>query len=317
MAALLCGLPSAARAVATLDDAQVFETRPGFRLGTHAGYSQPSVSLKTGAGTYEYAPRLVSRPGMEVNYGGFGFSMTLPGAAGWDRWADWARAGSARGEGLNDFRTHWHGATWGVEAHHRHARGLEVTGAPRELQPSTWAWRAPQSRDDASLRLTDLTVYRALDPDSRVYRISEGRARDGGDVDFFVMMAASRARLQGDRDLLAGLPGSGAGEGASRFHGSRAVEVTSLAAGAGYAISGNLHGLYIDQSLFAGYGPQFRDWGNRRDAAWNLAKVNVRLNMGLRTRWFDVGAGFENDAHAALAGGERALFHALVARAGV
>src|SRR5690606_16759417 len=271
----LVALPGAVHAVGTLDDTQVFEARPGFRLGTHAGYSRPSVSLKTntGAGTHEFAPRLASRPGLEVSYGGFGFSMTLPGAAGWDSWADWARAGSARGEGLNDFRTHWHGSTWGVEAHHRYARGLEVTSTAQAASSSSWSRAAPQVRDDASLRLTNLTVYRALDPDSRVYRMSEGRPRDGGDVDFFVMMAASQARLRGERDLIAG-----AGENVSRFAGARAVEVTSLAVGAGYAISGNLHGLYIDQSLFAGYGPQFRAWGDHRDAAWNLAKVNVRLN---------------------------------------
>src|SRR5690606_32498733 len=78
-----------------------------------------------------------------------------------------------------------------------------------------------------------------------------------------------------------------------------------------------LHGLYFDQSLFGGYGPQYRVWGERSDVTWNLAKVNLRVALGVRTRWFDAGVGVEDEAYASLAGSDRMVVHALAAQAHV
>jgi len=269
-------------------------------LASQYAYSHPTFVLETGtgAGQVEFSPRLSAQPGFEANYKGFGFAASLP-------LPDHAFSGAENGEGWNDFRIHWHGDRWGVEAYHRDANGFEAmpelpVGGPVSLRP------------DVSLRLSDVTVYHALDPDSKVYRLSEGLDATGGEADFFLMFSASNARLRGDAPFVPGLSGTD-----SRFADVKAIDVSALGVGGGYSLSGNLAGLYIEQALFAGYGPQYRVFGDEADWAWNLVKVNVRFRMGLRTRWFDAGAGFENDAQAVFAGDDRLLAHALVARAGV
>jgi hypothetical protein len=271
-----------------------------FRVGTHMAYSHVIVTLKTGTslGQIEFAPRTNPRPGFELRAGHFGISLSAPVTDG-----DLATPEFSPAEGLNDLRTHYHGNSWGVEAFHRHARGFYAS--------SEFA-TAMVYHPDMTLRATGLTVYRSFDPDSRVYRLSEGLAATGGDVDFFLTMGASHTRLRDDMPLV-----DGRVAGASMFDELRRVDIASLAVGGGYAITSNLHGIYFDQALFAGYGPQYRVWGNRSDVAWDLVKVNIRAKLGVRSRWFDVGAGFENDAHAAMAGKESAVFHSLVAKAQV
>jgi hypothetical protein len=177
----------------------------------------------------------------------------------------------------------WHGDHWGIEAYHRYARGFES-------MPEIPLGSSITQRPDVKLRLSDVTVLRSFDPDSRVSRLSEGIDATGFDVDFFLMLAASHARLRADRPFLPGLAGSD-----SRFAGVKAIDVAALGMGGGFAVSGNFGGLYAEQALFAGYGPQFRAFGTSNageDWAWDLMKVNVRFRMGLSTRWFDAGAGF-------------------------
>jgi hypothetical protein len=273
------------------------------RIGTHMAYSHPTIALETGTtlGRIEYAPQTRSRPGFEIRSGPYGVSFTAPVAGG-----DWTNPEFSASEGLNDFRTHYHGGSWGVEAYHRHARGFYESYSPP-------AYSGPQGqvyRPGMTLRTSGVTAYKSLDPDSRVYRLSEGLTATGGNIDFFVMVGASHTRLRDDKALV-----EEDVKGFSRFDNLRRVEVASLAAGGGMAITSNLHGLYFDQALFAGYGPQYRVWGNRADMTWDLVKVNIRAKLGVRSRWFDIGAGFENDAHAAMAGNESAVFHTLVARA--
>jgi hypothetical protein len=273
------------------------------RIGSQYSYSHPTFVLETGAesGRVEFAPRVSAQPGFEANYRGFGFATSLP----LPDFSGHAFSGEGNGQGLNDFRAHWHGDDWGVEAYHRYANNFEA-------MPELPAGGPVTPRPDVTLRLTDVTVYRSLDPDSKVYRLSEGLDATGGEADFFLMLSASNARLRGDAPFVPGLAATD-----SRFAGVKAIDVSALGVGGGYSLSGNLAGLYIEQALFAGYGPQYRVFGDEADWAWNLVKVNVRFRMGLRTRWFDAGAGFENDAQAVFAGDDRLLAHALVARAGL
>jgi hypothetical protein len=45
-------------------------------------------------------------------------------------------------------------------------------------------------------------------------------------------------------------------------------------------------------------------------------KVNMRMRLGYRSRWFDMGVGFENDAHVIVGEGDAdAIFSSFVARA--
>jgi hypothetical protein len=273
------------------------------KVGTHMAYSHSTVMLNTGTafGQIEFAPRTNPRPGFELRSGPFGVSLTAPVAGG-----DWASPEFSAAEGLTDFRTHYHGGVWGLEAYHRYARGFYESHSP----PVYSGPRGEVYRPDMTLRTSGFTAYRALDPDSRVYRLSEGLGASGFEMDFFTTLAASHTRLQDDKPLV-----EEDVRGFSVFDNLNSVEVASLAAGGGFAITTNLHGIYFDQALFAGYGPQYRAWGDRTNVTWNLVKVNIRAKLGMRSRWFDLGAGFENDAHAAMAGDESALFHSLVARA--
>jgi hypothetical protein len=270
------------------------------RVGTSMGYSHALVTLRTVVpeGDLEFAPETRPRPGFEVNYGKFGFSLAAPLAGG-----DWMRPEFSAAKGFSDFSSHYYGNAWGLEAYHHYTRGFYAqagAASGRVFHPSM------------TMRASGITLYHALDPDSRVYHLNEGLVATGGNIDFFVALGASNTRV---RDAIPLAEEYAYRE--STFHDVRSMDVTSLSAGGGLAITSNLAGLYFDQALFAGYGPQFRVWDDRSDVAWNLVKVNLRAKLGIRSRWFDVGGGFENDAHAAMAGKERAMFHSLVAKAGV
>ena len=273
-------------------------------FGTHMRYAQPLITFGLGAaGHVDYSAPGVGRPGVEVSYGRFGLStsgsfLTDP----LDRL--WRAGRSPRGD-AQDVRTRYHGTHWGVEAHHLTARGFEVAGVVNQQSVAGY-------RPDVRLRATGATIYRSFDPASHVYRLSEGQLETGGDVDVFLTAGVSHAGLQGEHPLLTAMAATD-----SRFAHAERIAVSSATVGGGFAITSNLHGLYFDQSLFGGYGPQYRVWGERSDVTWNLAKVNLRVALGVRTRWFDAGVGVEDEAYASLAGSDRMVVHALAAQAHV
>ncbi len=269
-------------------------------LGGSLIYAQPVIALETNSegGRVEFAARTHARPGLEATYGRFNLSVSAISAGSDGNWLtpkipapDW-----------NDVRTRYHGDLWGAEAFHQNVRGFD-----RQSEASHHT--APESRSAMSLQSSGATVYRSIDPDSRVYRLSEGLDQTGANFDVFWTLGMSHLKLRDDTPLLEGLYAPD-----SKFENVYAVDVTSLALGAGYAISSNMDGLYFDQALFGGYGPQIRTWGGHSEAAWKLVRVNLRARLGVRNRWFDAGVGFENEAHAALAGSERLVLNALSAQ---
>ncbi|MCD6024988.1 MAG: hypothetical protein K0Q91_1904 [Fibrobacteria bacterium] len=267
----------------------------GFKVGTQLVLSQPIVALETYGPTVEFAPRAEVRPGVEVRYRNYGFSFSVPlpdDADGAPRFAS---------GGLSDARTFYHGEAWGFEGYHRYARGFHARAG---------ADSAEISHPDMNLRSTSLTVYRAAGRDSRVYRLSDGLSTPGMEPDLILAFGFSQNRLRDEVSFL-----QGTGITGSRFNGMRDLSVYSASAGMGLALSTNFSGLYFDPALFVGFGMQHREWGGDSETLWNLVKVNLRMRLGYRTRWFDAGAGFENDAHAALAGEESAVFSAVLARA--
>jgi hypothetical protein len=268
-----------------------------FKVGTQLVYSHPSVTLDPRVGnTVQFAPRTEARPGVEMRYRNYGFSFSTSLSEATDGVPEFIAGGFA------DFRTYFHGQAWGVEAYHRRVRGfyaqVEDSGGAEVPHPSM------------TLRANSVTLYRAMDSQSRVYRLSEGLVTPGMEPDFMWTFALSQNRL---RDVVPFLTGTGIS--GSRFDDLRDMNLYSASMGAGFSISTNAGGLYFDPALFAGFGMQYREWDGRSETAWNLVKVNLRMRLGYRSRWFDVGAGFENDAHAALADEETAIFNALVARA--
>lgn len=267
--------------------------RPALQAGTHMGYSRLSMTLDIEAprGGGEYGPRTVARPGVSLRYGGFGVDFVPPRAG-----TSWMEPGEFAAE-LSDFRTHWHAARWGVEVHHRRASGVESIDTPRDH---------PVDPDGMTLRSSGATLYFTIDPDSRVYRLSEGLERPGGDINVFVTLAVSHAGLRADTPLV-NRPGS-------PFDGMRRFDATGAAAGAGYALNSHVHGWYLDHALFAGYGPQWRVIDGRASVA-SLVTVNLRARTGVRGRYFDTGVGFDNAAHVSREGREGVTIHALTARA--
>lgn len=273
-------------------------------VGTHMRYAQPMINFGLGeAGHVEYSAPGEGRPGVEVSYGRFALSASGGFLA--DPAQNFARPGFPADDGAQDLRTRYHGELWGFEAHHLTVRGFDLAG---RVGSST----LEEHRPDARLRAAGMTIYRSFDPASRVYRLSEGQMETGADVDVFLIAGVSHAGLRGDHALLPFRPATG-----SRFHDVDRVSVTSASVGGGFAITSNLLGIYFDQSLFGGYGPQYRTWGERSDVAWNLAKVNLRVGLGVRNRWFDAGVGVEDEAYASLAGSDRMVVHALAAQARV
>ncbi len=267
-------------------------------------YAQPMITFGLGAdGHVDYHAAGQGEPGVEVAYGRFGVSVS--GSFLKDPADNLLKAGLQSDEGVQDLRTRYHGTAWGVEAHHVTAQGFDYDGRVFDRVRNG-------SRADVSMSATGLTVYRAFDPDSRVYRLSEGLSETGGNVDVFFTAGVSRAALRGDHELLPLMASPD-----SRFHEVNAISVTSATVGGGFAITSNMLGFYFDQSLFGGYGPQLRTWGDQSDVAWNLAKVNLRVALGIRNRWFDVGVGVEDEAYASLAGSDRMVVHALAAQAKV
>ena len=262
----------------------------GFHAGATLGYSRLSLMLQASGAGGEFVPRTAARPGFDVRYGPFGVAFTLPEDAG-----SWPQPSSG---GLQDMRAHYHGRTFGVEAHHRAMDGFSVYDGARGRF---------SEYSDMRLQSTGATLYFTVDPEARAYRLAEGRAMPGGGVDVFLTLAASHAGLRTDEPLVR--------KNGSRFDGLQRMDAVTAAFGAGYAITSNLHGLYIDQALFAGYGPQWTSVDGRDELNLNIVKFNLRARIGVRSRYFDVGAGFENDAHAVVVGRERATFHTLVARA--
>lgn len=269
------------------------------RVATYVGASHPVIDLETttSLGRVQLLPRQVARPGFEARYGNFGASFSVP-LQGFDRGA--SRLVAPRRSG--DFRTFYHGSTWGADLMHHDTRGFyaepETPGTPGAYFP------------DMTLRATALTFYRAMDPDSRVSSLSNGLQQQGGRADLFWMLGATRNRLRSDTPLLRKW-----GTGESVFHQTRSLDAYSVFAGAGFALSTNAAGFYFDPALFAGYGAQVRAWDGEHETAWNLVKVNLRMRGGFRTPWFDAGVGFENDAHTVPAGRESVVFHTLIARA--
>src|SRR5690606_4140543 len=251
-----------------------------FSIGTHMRYAQPLITFGLGAaGHVDYSAPGVGRPGVEVSYGRFGLStsgsfLTDP----LDRL--WRAGRSPRGD-AQDVRTRYHGTHWGVEAHHLTARGFEVAGVVNQQSVAGY-------RPDVRLRATGAAISRPFDPAAHVYRLSERQLETGGDVDVLLTAGVSHAGLQGEHPLPTAMAATD-----SRFAHAERIAVSSATVGGGFAITSNLHGLYFDQSLFGGYGPQYRVWGERSDVTWNLAKVNLRVALGVRTRWFDAGVGVE------------------------
>ncbi len=278
--------------------------RPPLAVATHMRYAQPLITFGLGgAGYVDYSAPGLGRPGVDVSYGRFGFSAS--GAFLTDPLENlWRAGGRPRGD-AQDIRTRYHGSQWGFEAHHLTAHGFDQEG---------YANRMPVQghRSDVRLRAAGATLYRSFDPDSRVYRLSEGMRETGGEVDVFLTAGLSHASLHGDHPLLPSMTTPG-----SRFANAERINVTSAVVGGGFAITSNLHGIYFDQSLFGGYGPQYRVWGERSDVTWNLAKVNLRVGLGVRNRWFEAGVGVEDEAYASLAGSDRMVVHALAAQAQV
>jgi|GEM_PF-2730909 len=273
-------------------------------VGTHIRFAQPVITFGLGGADHvDFNAAGAGEPGVEAAYGRYGVSVS--GAFLKDPADNFLKPGFADDQGVRDIRTRYHGTAWGVEAHHVRAKGFEWDGRVSERAVNGY-------RPDVVMNATGVTLYRAFDPDSRVYRLSEGLSETGGNVDVFFTAGASRASLRGEGALLPLMASPD-----SRFHEIDRVSVTSASIGGGFALTSNMHGLYFDQSLFGGYGPQMRTWGNRSDVAWNLAKVNLRVAMGLRTRWFDVGVGVEDEAYASLAGSDRMVVHALAAQAKV
>lgn len=280
----------------------VFPASPSLSFGAHMRYAQPLINFGLGAaGHVEYSAPGEGRPGVEASYGRFGVSasgnfLTDPANNLW-------RAGRGPAGEARDIRTRYHGDLWGFEAHHLTAQGFDVSG---RVGYTDFTGRRP----DVRLRAAGATVYRSFDPDSRVYRLSEGLSSFGGEFDVFLTAGVAHAGVSGSDALLP----VGVGYG-TRFYDVDRVTVTSATVGGGFALMSNLYGLYFDQALFGGYGPQYRTWGERSDIAWNLAKVNLRVALGLRTRWFDVGVGVEDEAYASLVNSDRMVVHALAAQA--
>jgi hypothetical protein len=273
-------------------------------LGTHLRYAQPRITLGVGGqGGAEYNIPGEGRPGVEAAFGRFG--VTASGDFLRNPADHFLRASLLPQGDVQDIRARYHAASWGVEAHHLMAKGFHKTAGDHETYIAN-------HRPDIRLRAAGATLYRSFDPESRVYRLSEGLSETGGHVGVFFTAGASHASVEGDAALLPNLK-----DRDSRFYRVNDATVTSATIGAGYAITSNMHGLYFDQSLFAGYGPQYRTWGERSDVAWNLAKVNLRVALGIRTRWFDMGVGVENEAYASLANSDRMVVHALAAQAKV
>lgn len=294
MLALALGLPRSGRA----------DLLPQpLSAGTHVRFAQPLITFGLGAaGHVDYSAPGAGRPGLEASYGRFGLSasgsfLTDP--------LDHLWTGRRQRGDAQDLRTRYHGSLWGFEAHHLTARGFDLEGMVNR-------WTVTGHRSDIRLRASGATLYRSFDPDSRVYRLSEGQTSTGGDVDVFLTAGVSHAGLHGDHALLPSMTMT-----ESRFANAERITVTSVTAGGGFAITSNLHGIYFDQSLFGGYGPQYRTWGARSDVTWNLAKVNLRVALGVRNRWFDAGVGVEDEAYASLAGSDRMVVHALAAQAQV
>jgi hypothetical protein len=278
-----------------------------FRMGTSISLAQPLIDLAVdGPSGGELVARAEPRSELEVGYGHYGVSLSSPFSSSWRNDAADLPRFPAKGWS-DDLRAFYHGSAWGVEAYHRQVRGF--TSATESASPD-----GPDERPDITFRSSSVTVFRSLIAESRVYHLSEGRLDTDDDFlpDFLATMAVSRMRLQGDRALIAGwVPEN------SRFKHLESIEVTSLALGGGVAFATTKSGLYFDPAFFAGYGPQYRVWGDRSDWAWNLFRTNLRLNMGLRCRWFDLGTAFEVDSQKALAGSESAAFNSWTAKAGL
>lgn len=273
-------------------------------MTTHLRYAHPSVNLRVGGeggANADYKILGEGRPGVEATYGGFGVSAS----------GDFLRnptdnlfRGSLLPQGgTQDFRARYYAASWGVETHHLTAKGAIQSG---DRDTRSVAHQYP----DIHLRAAGLTVYRSFDPESRVYRLSEGLSESGGHVGVFLTAGVSHASVEGDDVLLPGVS-----DRDSRFYRVTRASVTSASVGGGYAINSNMLGLYFDQSLFAAYGPQYRTWGERSDVAFNLAKMNLRVALGIRNRWFDVGVGVENEAYASWASSDRMVVSALAMQA--
>jgi hypothetical protein len=272
------------------------------KIGTQMVYSRPSVTFDTRSDARDprdvisLAPDARVRPGVEVRYRNYGFSFSSSLAE--------ASAGAPRlvSGGLTDARTFYYGDAWGFEGYHRYARGFhsesDKHGVSEVYHP------------DMTLRSTSLTLYRALDDDFHVYRLSDGLPESGVEPDLMLVFNVSQNRLH---DGMAFMYGSGVG--GSRFEGLQDLNLYGASAGMGLVLSSNAGGVYFDPALFLGYGVQYREWNGRPETTFNLLKVNLRMRLGYRNRWFDAGGGFENDGNAAFVGKESVTFNALVARA--
>lgn len=268
------------------------------KIATQVLYSRPSVSFQTHPGSggpqniTTLAPDAEARPGVEIRYRNYGLSFS-------SSFSD-ASNGPPRvlAGGLTDVRTFYYGDAWGFEGYNRSAHGFRSEDGE-------------VSHPNMSLRSTSATLYRAAGYDSHVYRMADGMAETGVEPDLMFVFNLSQNRLRDDMNFL-----QGSGMWDSRFSGVRDLNLYSASAGLGLAVSSNAGGVYFDPALFLGFGAQYREWDGHPQTAFNLAKINLRMRLGYRSRWFDLGGGFENDAQLIMAeGNEDAIFSSLVARA--
>jgi hypothetical protein len=266
------------------------------KIATQLVYSRPSVAFQTQSGHQTPAslgslvPNAQVRPGLEVRYRHYGVSVSTSlqdATYGMPRFFQ---------GGLTDARTFYYGDAWGFEAYHRYARGFN-TGDGRDDHP------------DMTLRSTSATIYRAAGQDFHVYRMADGITESGVEPDLLFTFGLSQTHLHDAEDFVVGTSTWG-----TRLEGLNDFKVYSGSLGAGLSLSSSAGGVYFDPALFVGFGVQYREWNGHPETTLNLVKVNLRMRLGYRNEGFDLGAGFENDAHTAMSGDESVLINAFLAR---
>ena len=264
-------------------------------LGVYSALSTPALTFNTGTGYshgIRYRANNNAAPGLKIQVGPYGMeaSPSLFGTSTLD--PEYAPTR------FFDAKLFYLGGEWGGEAYYQYFRGFYSETRTDPAVPEN-----PSMFE----RTFDLNVYKALTPGSRVYRMMEPLPNTGLDLNLYYLFGVSSVTFHSPGPVLDTLPEARG----TPFETMRRLTAYGPFVALGGTLNMNLFGLYLDPTLFIGFGAQNRYSDVYVSPSALQTKVSLKLNTGFRADHFNLGMKAENDANAADLGKYGVLFHSV------
>jgi hypothetical protein len=267
-----------------------------FKAGVYAVLSDPGIWLTANSkyGELLYETNEEIRPGFELRYKQFGFTLSPPFFG--------------RSQALIehppttffDYSTYYYGDKWGGEMYAQYFKGFFGTDNHDSVL----------NNPTLSLYSINFNIYRTVNSGSRVYRMMDGIEENGIKWNFYYLFGAAWQNILTQQPLFESIDPTDS----SRLDDIKRLKMLDASAGVGATINTYLFGFYVDPTLFIGFGPQYRTTNANIDKFGQTIKVNLKFNCGFHSKWFDTGLSAQNDLNSMELDDENIEFHSTIVK---